>query len=125
MRGAMSNRKNFIFTFGLAPLLALLVWVLVVPIRTSGDVTVSFPPDCLRLNYALIPSQPTACLTAAMATEAVLHVDAFPSEDEEQDRAVSPNEPQVSFLSPCSFRKIPDCQLIAPRSILSLYPLRC
>jgi hypothetical protein len=34
-------------------------------------------------------------------------------------------EPRVSFLIPWSFRKVPDRQSIAPRSILSLYPLRC
>ncbi len=125
MRGAKADRKSLIFALGLIPSLALPAWVLVVPIRTSGFVTVSFRPDCLRLNFALSPGQSTACLIAAMATKAVLQVDAFPSEDEEQDRAVAANESRVSFLIPCSFRKIPDRQLIAPRSILSLYPIRC
>ena len=62
---------------------------------------------------------------AAMATETVLRVNALPYENEEQDRANALDEPRVYFLIPCSFRKVPDRQLIAPRSILSLYPLRC
>ena len=95
------------------------------PIRTSGFVTVSSRPDCLRRNFALPPGQPTTRLSAAMATDAVLEVNALPSENEEQDRADALDEPRVSFLIPCSFRKVPDRQLIAPRSILSLYPLRC
>jgi hypothetical protein len=62
-----------------------------------------------------------------MATDAILQVNALPSdnEEEEQDRAVALDEPRVSFLIPCSFRKVPDRQLIAPRSILSFQPLRC
>ena len=124
MRGAMSGRKSLIFALGLIPSLALLTWVLVVPIRSSGLVPVSVRPDCLRLDFALPLGQPTACLSIAMATEAVLQVDAFPSDDEEQDRAVAANEPRVSFLIPCSFRKISTRQLIPPRSIHSTYPLR-
>ena len=60
-----------------------------------------------------------------MATDAVLQVNALPSEDEEQDRFDALDEPRVSFLIPHSFPKVPDSQLIAPHSILSLYPLRC
>ena len=60
-----------------------------------------------------------------MATDAVLQVDALPSENEEQDRADALDGPRVSFLIPYSFRKVSDRQFIAPRSILSLYPLRC
>jgi hypothetical protein len=59
-----------------------------------------------------------------MADDAVVEVKALPSENEEQD-ADALHEPQVSFLIPWSFRKVPDRQLIAARSILSLYPLRC
>jgi hypothetical protein len=60
-----------------------------------------------------------------MATEPVLQGNALPSEDEEQDGADALDEPRVAFLIPSSFRKVPDRQSIAPRSILSLYPLRC
>jgi hypothetical protein len=60
-----------------------------------------------------------------MATDAVLEVDVLPPESEEQDRADALDEFRVSFLIPCSFRKVPDRQVIAPRSILSFYPLRC
>ena len=124
-RGAMPDRKSLVSMLWLTSSLALLASVLVAPIRTSGFVSVSSRPDCLRRNFALPPGQPTTRLGAAMATDAVLEVNALPSENEEQDRADALDEPRVSFLIPCSFRKVPDRQLIAPRSILSLYPLRC
>ena len=60
-----------------------------------------------------------------MTTYALLEVDALPTESEEQERADALDEPRVSFLIPCSFCKVPDRQSIAPRSILSHYPLRC
>ena len=121
----MPDRKSLVSTLWLTTSLALLASVLVAPIWTSGFVTVSSRPDSLRRNFALPPSQPTTRLSAAMATDAVLQVNALPSDDEEQDRDVAQETPRVSFLIPCSFRKVPDRQLMAPRSILSLYPLRC
>jgi hypothetical protein len=124
-RGAVPDRKSFVFTLWLTSSLALLASVLVEPIRTSGFITVSSRPDFLRRNFAPPPDQPTTLLTTAMATDAVLQVNALPSENEEQDRADALDEPRLSFLIPCSFRKVPDRQLIAPRSILSHYPLRC
>ncbi len=119
----MLDRKSLVCTLCLTSSLALLV----APIRTLGFVTVSSRPDCLRRNFkvALPPGQPSTCLSKAMATDAVLEVDALRSESEEQERADVLDEPRVSFLIPCSFRKLPDRHLIAPRSILSLYPLRC
>jgi hypothetical protein len=124
-RVAMPDRKSLVSTLCHASSLALLAWVLVAPIQTSGFVSLSSRPDCLRRNFALPPGQPTTRLSAAMATDAVLEVNALASEDEEQDRAEALDEPRVSFLILCSFRKGPHRQLIAPRSILSLYPLRC
>jgi hypothetical protein len=121
----MPDRKNLVCTLWLASSLALLASVLVAPIRTSGFVTLSSPSDCLRRNFAVLPGQATTRLSAAMATDTVLLVNALPSENEEQDGADALDEPRVTFLIPCSFRKVPDRQLIAPRSILSLYPLRC
>ncbi|MBV8265463.1 MAG: hypothetical protein JO252_03870 [Planctomycetaceae bacterium] len=121
----MPDRKSLVSTLWLTSSLALLASVLVAPIRTSGFITVSSRPDCLRRNVAPPPGQSTTRLSAAMATDAVLQVNALPSENEEQDRADALDEPRVSFLIPCSFREVPDRQLIAPRSILSLYPLRC
>jgi hypothetical protein len=121
----MPDRKSLVSTLWLTSSLALLASVLVAPIRTSGFVTVSSRPDCLRRNFALFPGQPTTCLSAAMTTDVVLLVNALPSENEEQDGADALDEPRVSFLIPCSFRKVPDRHLIAPRSLLSLYPLRC
>ncbi len=121
----MPDRKSLVSTLWLSSSLALLATVLVAPIRTSGFVTVSSRPDCLLRNLALPPGQPTTHLSAAMATDAVLEVDAFPSENEEEDRVDALDEPRVSFLIPCSFRKVLDRQLIVPRSILCLYHLRC
>ena len=121
----MPDRKSLVSMLWLMSTLALLASVLVAPIRASESVTVSSQPDYFRRNFALPPGQPTTHLSAAMTTDAVLPVNALPFENEEQERADPLDEPRVSFLIPCSFRKVPDRQLIAPRSILSLYPLRC
>jgi hypothetical protein len=121
----MPDRKSLVSTLWLTSSLALLSSVLVAPIRMSGFVTVSSRPDCLRLNFALPLGQPTTRLSAAMSTDVVLQVNALPSDNEEQDWDVALDEPQASFLIPCSFHKILDRQSIAPRSILSFYPLRC
>jgi hypothetical protein len=124
-RGAMLDRKSLVSILFLASSLALLGSVLAAPIRTSGLVTVSPRPDFLRRNFALPPVQPMTRLSGAMATDSDLQVNALPSENKEQDRADNLDEPRVSFLIPCSLGRVPDRQLIAPRSILSLYPLRC
>jgi hypothetical protein len=121
----MSDRKSLVSTLWLTSSLALLVWVLIAPIWTSGFVSVASGSDCQLRNFALTPGQPTTRLSTAMSTDAVLEVDALASEIEEQDGTDALDNPRVSFLIPCSFRKVSDRQLIAPRSILSLYPLRC
>jgi hypothetical protein len=127
----MPDRKSLASTLRFTSSLALVAALLAAPIRTSGFVSVSSRPGCLRRNFALPPGQPTTRLSAAMATDAVRQVHALPSEKalrseyEEQDRADPLDEPRVSFLIPCSFGKVLDRQLIAPRSILALYPLRC
>jgi hypothetical protein len=121
----MPDRKSLVVMLWLTASLPLLAWVLVAPVRMSGFVCVSCRPDCLPRNFAVPPGQPTTRLSAAMATDAVREVNALRSENEEQDGADALDEPRVSFLIPCSFRKVPDRKLIAPRSILSLYPLRC
>ena len=121
----MPDRKSLVSALWLTSSLALLASVLITPIQTSGFVTVSSRPDCLRSNFALPPGQPTTRLSATMAADAVLQVNALRSENEEQDWTDPLDDPRVSFLIPCSFRKVPDRQLIAPRSILSLFPLRC
>jgi hypothetical protein len=125
LREAMPDRKSLVFTLWLTSSLALLASVPVAPIRTSGFISVWSRPDCLRRNFALPPGEPTTCLRAAMATDAGVQVNALASENEEQDWVDPLEEPRVSFLIPCSFREVPDRQLTAPRSILSLYPLRC
>ena len=124
-RGAMPDRKILVSTLWLASLLALLALVPVAPIRISGSTTVSARPDCSLRDFALPPGQPSTGLSAAMATDDALRMTALPPETEEQDRHDALDEPQVTFLFPFSFRKVPDRQLIAPRSIPSLYPLRC
>jgi len=121
----MPVRESLVSTLWLTSSLALLASVLVAPLRTSGFVSVSPRPECLRRVFAPPPGQPSAGLSAEMAADAVLEVDALPSESEAQDRADAPDEPRVFLLIPCSFRKAPDRQLIAPRPIHSLYPLRC
>jgi hypothetical protein len=121
----MTDRKNLVSTLWLITSLVLLASVLVSPIRTSGLFTLSSRVDCLRRNFALPPGQPTTRFSAATATDSVLPVNALPSDNEEQDRTDALDEPQVSFLIPCSFHNIPDRQSIAPCSILSFYPLRC
>jgi len=122
---AMPHLKNLVSALWFTSLLALLASVVVAPIRTSGFVTVSSRPDGLRRYFALPPVQSTTGFSKTLATDAVLEVDALPSESEEQERADALDEPRVSFLIPCSFRKVPDRQLIDPHSVLSLYPLRC
>jgi hypothetical protein len=121
----MPKRKSDCSTLWLTSSLALLAWVLVAPVWTSGFVSVSCRLECLRRNFAEAPGQPTTRVGAAMATDAILQMNALPSENEEQDRADPLDEPRISFLIPYTFRKVPDRQLTAPRSILSLYPLRC
>jgi hypothetical protein len=121
----MPDRKSVISMLWLTSSLALLASVLDAPIRTSGFVSVSSRPDCVRRLFALPPDQPATRLSAAMATDAVPQVNALPSENEEQDRADPLDEPRVSFLIPCSFRKLPDRESIVPPMILTLYPLRC
>jgi hypothetical protein len=121
----MPDCKSLVSTLWLTFSLALLSSVFGSPMQASGLVTVSYRSDFLRANFGLPPGQPTTRLSAAMATDAALEVNALPSENEEQDRADALYEPRISFLIPCSFRNVPDRQLIAPRSILSRYPLRC
>jgi hypothetical protein len=121
----MPGGKSLVSTLWLTSSLALLASILVAPIRTSGFASVSSQLDCLPRNFAMPPGQPTTRLSAPKATDAVQDVNALASENEEQDRADPLDEPRVSFLIPCSFRKVTDRHLIAPHSILSLYPLRC
>ena len=122
---AMPDRKRLVSTLRLTSSLALLALVLVASIRLSGSATDTYRPDCLRSNFTLLPGQPTTRLSAAIARDADRKMRALPSGNEEEEGADALDESRVSFLSLCSFRKIPDRQLIAPRSILSLYPLRC
>jgi hypothetical protein len=124
-RGAMPDRKSLISTLWLTSSLVLLASVLVAPIRMSGFVTVSSGTDGLRPAFSPSSGQPASHLNSAMVADAVLEMNALPSDNEEQDRSDALNEPRVSFLIPRSFRKVPDRQLIATRTILSLYPLRC
>lgn len=122
MRWTMPDWKHLISTIGLTSLLAL---VLVVPIRSPGSVSDPSRPVCLNNSFAPPPSHSTARLGETSATDAVQKLKALPSENEGEEGADALDEPRVSFLSFRTFRKVPDRRLIAPRSILSLYPLRC
>jgi len=124
-RGAMPDRKSLVSMLWFTTSLALMASVLAEPVWTSGPFTVSSPSDSLNRHFALLQGQPTTCLSAARTTNDVLQVNALPSENEEQDRPDAPGRSRVSCLIPCSYHKVPDRPLIAPRSILSLYPLRC
>ncbi len=121
----MPDRKSLVFTLWLTTSLALLASVQVAPIRVSGFVGVSSATECQLSDFDQSPGQTTTHFSAAIATDAVLQVNALPSENVEQDRADTREVPRVSFLIPQSFRDDHDRQLIFPRSILSLYPLRC
>lgn len=118
--------KKLVSTLRLTCSLALLAAAAVAtPGRTSGFATGSVRPPCLRRNFALPPDQSTTRLDAATATDAVPRVSALPSENEEQDWDDALDEPRASFPAPGSFRKIFDPRLVASRTILFLYPLRC
>jgi hypothetical protein len=121
----MTDRKRLVATLWLASSLALLAPVLVGPIQTSGLLTVASPPHSVRRIFALSPGQPVIRDSAGTATDAILEVTALPSENEEQDPADPLDGPRVSYLIPSSFGNVPDRHLIAPPSILSLFPLRC
>ena len=124
-RGAMSDRKSLVSAFWLSSALAFLVPVLVAPGRTLGFAPVSPRAESLRPDFVIFPGQSTTGIDAVPAIDEVLQVSALASENEEQDRVDALDEPRVSFLLPCSLPKAPDRQSIAPRPILSLYPLRC
>jgi hypothetical protein len=121
----MLDRKSLVSLLWLTSLLTLLAAVFAAPIRTSRSVTVSPGPSSLRRDIALALGQPTTRLSVATATDTVPEVNALPSENEELDGADALDGPRVCLLIPCSFRKVPDRQFIAARSILSHYPLRC
>jgi len=117
----MSDRKSLVFTLWLTSSLVLLASVLVAPVRTSELATDASRLDCFCPDFVPVPFQ----LSTPRAIDEVRLVKALASENEEQDRDDALHESRVSFLIPWSFHKVPDRQLIAPPSILSLYPLRC
>jgi len=124
----MPDRRHFIATLRLLSSLTLLAFVLVASIRLSGAVVASSHPDCLHGISIQAPGQPTTCLDAEMASNAVRRLKALSSEneeDEEEERADALVEPRISFRRLCSLREFSERQLIVPRSALSRYPLRC
>ena len=120
----MLERQSLVFTLWLACLLLLASTVLV-PARAMGPAAASSSPDRLRLNFTPPPHQPPHCLTSAMEGESNPQAVAFSPENEEQDGSEARPEPRVSSLIPCAIQKISNLASIAPRSSLSLYPLRC
>ncbi|WP_422931539.1 hypothetical protein [Singulisphaera sp. PoT] len=121
----MPDRKSLVFTLWLTSLVALLASILLAPVPTSAFITVTSQPDCPHRHCSLCPGPSTSSFSAAMATDVVRQVTALPFEIEEQDRTDILDEPRVAFLVLSFFRKDLDRKVIAPRSILSLYPLRC
>jgi hypothetical protein len=117
----MSDRKSLVFTLWLTSALVLLASVLVAPVRTSEAASDASRFDSFRRDFVPGPVR----FSTPRATDEVRFVKALASENEEQDRDDALDESRVSFLIPWSFHKLPDRQLIAPPSILSLYPLRC
>ena len=122
---AMPDLRNLVSNLWFAFFLALLAPVVVAPRLTSGLVTVSSRPNCLRRHFGLLSGVSTTHFSKTMATDSAMEVDALPSESTEEEGVDAPGEPRVSYLIPCSFRKVFDRQLIDPHSSLSLYPLRC
>ena len=121
----MPGRKSLVYSLWLLSLLALLAWVQLEPTRKSGLATVSSRPDYHLNHFDPTKAKPTAYLRAGMADDADLEGSALACEDEEQDRVDVPNEPRVSLLVSCSFRKAAARPVISPPSILSHYPIRC
>ena len=121
----MLDSRRLVSTLLLTTSLALLASVLAAPIRTSGFIAVSSRPDFLRRNFALPLGESASRLVLAMASDAVLEMNALACENEEQERADALDDSRISFLNPCSFPKNRDLSWIAPRPILSLFPLRC
>ena len=124
-RGAMTDRIRLVSLPWLTLSLVLLATVTVAPIRTSASVAVPSQPDGLRRAFAPPHSLPTPRLLTPIDADAVPPVNALASENEEQDRADALDEPRISVPIPCCFRKVASLRLMVPRSILSLYPLRC
>jgi hypothetical protein len=121
----MADRKSLFSTLWFISALALLASVLVAPDQTSRFVSLASSPDLVRRDLTSAPALPTTCLNPIIATERVLELNVLPFENEEQDRTDALAEPRIAFLITCSTRKVTDRQLVAPRSILSHYPLRC
>jgi len=121
----MPDRKRLGTILGIASTLVLLAFVLVASARVSRFVAASSRPDTSRSHLTLPPAEPTIYLSEATDTDSVPNLKALTSEDKEEDGADALIEPRASLLSLCSFREVPERQLVVPRSIPSLYPLRC
>jgi hypothetical protein len=124
----MPDRRSFDSTLWLRALLTLLAIVAsvqVAPTQTWGGAAVSSLHDCLQGNFAQRSVEPTILRSVSPAPDDVLQVKALAPEDEKQSWGFAPGESRVSFLMPWCFRTVPDRQLIASPSVLSLYHLRC
>lgn len=127
-RGAMADCIRLVSKLWLATSLALLAWVLVAPMETSGSVTVSSCPGLACRDFSPSRSQAAACLSAGTDSDDVLKVEACPSEVEDNDeknRDAALCESRLSSLTTCILSFVPDRRPIAPPSILSFHPLRC
>jgi hypothetical protein len=121
----MPDGKRRSFTLCLSASLMLLAAVLVAPIRVSGLVAAPSRPDCLRGIFIRPRGRHTSHLDRAKATRTARQPKAVACGNEEEDRTDAHPEAGVSVPLPRSFRRVADRPLIARRSLLSLYPLRC
>lgn len=121
----MPDRNSLVSMLWLASALILMGSAPGVPIRASGYLAVASSATDDRVAFTLAQDRSPSYLTAAKATETVLQVSALASESDEQERADAPDAARVCFLIHWSYRKITGLHSIAPRSLPSLYPLRC
>lgn len=107
--------------------LAIAASVLVAPIQTWGSVPVSPLPDCPLGDDAQGTAKSISLSGVVLTSDAVLKEHAIASEDKDEDpRGESAlAESRIPFLLCWCFRKAPDRPLIALRSVLTLYHLRC
>jgi hypothetical protein len=127
-RRYMTECKRLIATTCLASSLALLAWVLVGPMRSSGFGNVSSHPDCLPANVVSSSSQ-TAGLTATPVGKNARSVLAIYSEEEERDdeqesAGILPNV-LLRIAPPRSFSRIAHTGVIASYLTQASSPLRC
>jgi hypothetical protein len=122
----MPSRQGLTSRLWLTTTLVLLVSVVISPLRIPGLAPVSSHLHRFRRNIALTPIQFRITICAPKSTDSAPQVKAILYDnEEEEDRVDALDERRVSHEIPHFFRKVSNRPLIARRSILSRYPLRC